>query len=407
MIFHFIPKVYQFGFRKNKSTAAALTTVLDDVISQLNNLEYSLVAYLDFKKAFDTINHKILINKLEKAGLGPNLIALIKNYLSNRKQKTRLFTETSTLETVGIGVPQGSTVGPLMFIVYINDLCTVLQNCNHCMYADDTVLYCSNVSRKLVRKDLQMDIDRVQKWCDTNRLTLNVGKTKVMSFMSDHKREGCNRFRIYMKGSLIEEVDSYKYLGTILDNRLNGDPQYCKLMKNLGFKLATFSKIRKYLNTRAALTVYKSTILPVIDYNDYFQFLWSAEKNKKLQRAQNWGLRISFSGQRLNEAELHSAAKLDLLAARRICHLLNVMYYRSKKAKYLDGRKLPTRQFDKVKFRVINPGIRKAFRSPNYLGSQLWDMLPMETQTSPTIHKFKAKITRHVTGGLFENFKIK
>ena len=396
----------QFGFRKSKSTVAALTTILDDVISQLNNMEYSLVAYLDFKKAFDTINHKILINKLEKAGLGPNLIALIKNYLSGRKQKTKLFSEVSTLKPVEIGVPQGSTIGPLMFIVYINDLDTVLQKCNHCMYADDTVLYCSNASRKLVRKNLQMDVDRVQKWCDANRLTLNVTKTKVMSFMSDHRRKHCNKFKIYMKGTLIDEVENYKYLGTTLDNRLNGDPQYNKLLRSVGYKLATFSKIRKYLNTRAALTVYKSTILPIIDYNDYFQFLWNAEKTRKLQKIQNWGLRISLSGQRFNEIEMHSSARLDLLEIRRICHLLSVMYYRSKDARYLDGRRLPTRQFDKIKFKVINPGVKKAFKSPNYLGSRLWDLLPRDTQASPTIHQFKAKIAHHVEDGLFTDFKI-
>ena len=124
----------QFGFRKNKSTTGALTTILDDIISQLNNSKYSLVAYLDFQKAFDTINHEILINKLRDAGLGKNLLALISNYLNGRKQRTKLFSNLSTLMPVVTGVPQGSTIGPLMFIVYINDLSTVLQRCKSYMY---------------------------------------------------------------------------------------------------------------------------------------------------------------------------------------------------------------------------------------------------------------------------------
>ena len=188
----------QFGFRKNKSTTGALTTILDDIISQLNNSKYSLVAYLDFQKAFDTINHEILINKLRDAGLGKNLLALISNYLNGRKQRTKLFSNLSTLMPVVTGVPQGSTIGPLMFIVYINDLSTVLQRCKSCMYADDTVIYCGSTSRKIARKDLQKDIARVQKWCESNRLTLNVSKTKIMSFMSDHKRKECNQAKIYM-----------------------------------------------------------------------------------------------------------------------------------------------------------------------------------------------------------------
>ena len=234
------------------------------------------------------------------------------------------------------------------------------------MYADDTVLYCSNVSNKTVCKNLQNDINKVQQWCDTNRLTLNVAKTKIMSFMSDHRRKTCKGYRIYMKGVLIEEVDSYKYLGTFLDNKLNGETQYSKLTKNLGFKIRTFSRIRKFLNNRAALTIYKSTILPIIDYNDYFQFLWNNEKTRKLQKLQNWGLRVAFSGEKLNEVELHDSAGIGPLNIRQICHLLNVMYHRSKDVKYLDDRRLPTRQFDKVKFKVLNLNVKKAFLSPNY-----------------------------------------
>ena len=264
----------------------ALTTILDEIIVHLNDSEYSLVAYLDFKKAFDTINHKILINKLENAGVGHNFIVLIQNYLSNRGQRTRLDSSVSTLMPVGTGVPQGSTIGPLMFIIYINDLVNVLQNCKSCMYADDTVLYCGNVSEKAVRKDLQKDINRVQEWCDTNRLTLNVSKTKIMPFMSDHKRKKFKKYKIYMKGV---QVENYKYLGIMLDNRLSGELQYNKLSKNLGFKLRTFSKIRKYMNVRAALAVYKATILPIIDYNDYYQFLWNNDKTDKLQKTPKMG----------------------------------------------------------------------------------------------------------------------
>ena len=107
-----------------------------------------------------------------------------------------------------------------------------------------------------------------------NQLTLNVDKTKIMTYMSGHNWRSYRQFRFYLKGILVEEVDSYKYVGTVLDNRLSGEIQYNKLLRNLGFKLKTFGKIRRYLTTKASIMVYKSTILPIIDYNDYFQFLW-------------------------------------------------------------------------------------------------------------------------------------
>ena len=140
----------QFGFRNSRSTSGALSTILDNILYQLNNAEFSVVAYLDFQKAFDTINHKIIITKLENAGLGQNSLKLLQNYLSNRKQKTKIHSGISSIKSITVGVPQGSTIRPLMFIVYINDLSKVLQSCKSCMYADDTVLYCGSVNRKLV-----------------------------------------------------------------------------------------------------------------------------------------------------------------------------------------------------------------------------------------------------------------
>ena len=118
----------QNGFRKGKSTSCALTNFLDDVILNINSSKTNIVAYLDFQKAFDTINHNILLNKLMAAGMSDKLLKLLGNYLTNRKQKTVEHNTLSGLEDVNIGVPQGSTIGPVMFIAYIKDLPDVLEN---------------------------------------------------------------------------------------------------------------------------------------------------------------------------------------------------------------------------------------------------------------------------------------
>ena len=395
----------QNGFRKGKSTSSAMAKYLDDVLDGLNESHTCIAAYLDVRKAFDTINHHRLLNKLRAAGIGDTLCSLLENYLSNRKQKTKLYGSLSNLESVSIGVPQGSTVGPLMFIIYINDLPGVLDYAKPLMYADDTVIYLSGLNNKEVRKNLQCDLNNVEKWCKVNKLSLNISKTKIMTFMSDHKRKMCPKFRFYMKGKVVDEVDSYKYLGTYIDNRLNGNVQYTKTLQLLGLKLRTFGRIRRFLNGAAALTVYKSMILPLLDYNDHFQVLWNVSKLSKLQKLQNWGLRIVYSDRvpRLTEEEMHSAANLTHLKYRRIHHLVNIMYHRSKSEKYLDNRDLPTRQFVKVKFKVINPNIKSAFKSPNYFGAQLWDMLPLDVQTAPTYSIFKYKVKIHITAGIYNN----
>ena len=393
----------QNGFRKGKSTSSALAEFLDDTIAELNSSKISVAAYLDFQKAFDTIDHDILLSKLSKSGIGAKVLKLLKNYLSNRQQKTMLFGTSSSLLPIKIGVPQGSTIGPTMFIVYINDLPDVLKSSKALMYADDTVIYNAGERRKTVRKSLQADLSEVQKWCTNNKMSLNVKKTKIMSFMSDYKRKKHDKFKFYMHGNVIEEVDTYKYLGTTIDNRLKGDAQFSKLSQSLGFKIRTFSRIRKFLTGKAALTVYKSTILPIIDYSDHFQMLWNKDKLDKIQKLQNWGLRVVYCKTipPPNENELHRAAGIQLLKYRRITHMLSIMYHRAKVNEYLDVRDIPTRQFDKIKFKVIAPVIKVAFKSPNYLGAQLWDLLPIDTQTAGSYAVFKHKVQKHITAGLF------
>ena len=227
----------QNGFRKGKSTGSAMAKLLDDVASSLNESKICLAAYLDVQKAFDTVNNNILLTKLRASGIGDNLCSLLQNYLSNRKQKTKLHNTVSDTKNIRIGVPQGSIIGPIMFIIYINDIPDVLNNSEALMYADDTVLYTADACKKVVRKKLQGDLASIEKWCLKNRLSLNVSKTKIMTFMSDHKRKTMPKFKFYMKGSPIEEVESYKYLGTNLDNRLSGDLQFPKQPKLLALSL--------------------------------------------------------------------------------------------------------------------------------------------------------------------------
>ena len=233
-----------------------MSKFIDDVVHDINESKTNIVAYLDFKKAFDTINHEVLMRKLEHCGIGESLLKLLRNYLMCRKQKVKPFNNTSGLNEVKIGVPQGS------IIVYINDLPKVLKDAKCLMYADDTVIYYGHKNVKKARKTLQADLCKVHNWCAANRLTLNVQKTKFMTFMSDHKRKNnTNEFRLFMKGNPLEEVENYKYLGTDIDNKLNGDTQFTKLLKTVGLRIRTFGKIRRFLTEKSALTVYKSTIL--------------------------------------------------------------------------------------------------------------------------------------------------
>ena len=137
----------QNGFTKNKSTTNALSILLDDVLRAMAQGCATLALFLDFKKAFDTINHAILLEKLARSGVGPRGVSLIKNYLDNRQQRTTINGQVSSLREIVTGVPQGSSLGPLLFLIYINDLPHALSDTGTILFADDTVLYSSGTDR--------------------------------------------------------------------------------------------------------------------------------------------------------------------------------------------------------------------------------------------------------------------
>ena len=172
----------QNGFRKNCSTLNSIVNLTNDVFESINNGEYTIAAFIDLKKAFDTVNHKILLKKLYYAGIRNNTWKWIENYLHNRVQKTFCNGIKSENGYVTFGVPQGSILGPLFFLIYINDIQNVLDNNSYQLYADNTVIYCSNKSKDLAENKLQNLIEKFSKWCSQNALTINIKKTKVMAF---------------------------------------------------------------------------------------------------------------------------------------------------------------------------------------------------------------------------------
>ena len=137
--------------------------------------------FIDFRKAFDCVNHDILISKLKLTNLGPNTIAWFHNYLTNRLQKVLANGIQSSQRVIKQGVPQGSTLGPLFYIAYANDIPNDLRN-QVTLYADDTVIYTSSKSETNLQRKLQMDMKELSQWCQDNKLTINTDKTKLMIF---------------------------------------------------------------------------------------------------------------------------------------------------------------------------------------------------------------------------------
>ena len=209
-----------------------------------------------------------MCGKLKSLGLDDVTLKWFNSYLSNRSQCVKLNNLISTTLPITYGVPQGSILGPILFSLYINDIATIV-NCGIVLYADDTVIYHNN------KNILQQNLKIVSDWCNNNLLTTNVKKshwmkTKICSKKDDDENQNGASFQIM--NDMLTEVNLYKYLGLNIDNNLNFQQHHKKLTLAVHLKLNHFRKIRGFINKKAAILIYKCTILLILEYADFLVF---------------------------------------------------------------------------------------------------------------------------------------
>ena len=214
---------HQFGFRELHSTATALLDCTNDWYINMDRKLFNLIVFIDLKKAFDTVNHQILLDKLSLHGIKGNAYSLLKSYLTDRTQKCEVNGSISSERNIKCGVPQGSILGPLFFLLYINDLPSCLDQTKPRLFADDTNITAAGNSLNEVEDAVNSDLERLRKWLITNKLSLNVAKTK---FMLIGTKPILNKISdkqpiINIEDKQIEQVSESKILGVILDQHLS------------------------------------------------------------------------------------------------------------------------------------------------------------------------------------------
>ena len=381
----------QNGFRKGFSTVTAVADLTDSLFSAINKSEITLSVFVDLRKAFDTVSHDILCKKIEKYGVRSNVNEWCRSYLTGRSQKTLANNNKSDECSIKYGVPQGSVLGPLFFILYVNDLQQALKNINVQMYADDTVIYLSGQNVTTIAEKLQLGLSRLNGWCLANKLTLNPSKTKMMTFGTRHSIKKANHCHLSLAGVQIQKVSTFKYLGFTLDSTLSFKMQVSDTISKIMHKKIMLSKIMPFLNNDVALLIYKSMILPYFDYCDVIYNCANADGLEKLQRLQNKCLKICLNLHQLhNTINVHREAKCAYLEVRRKVHTCNFMYKRQAKLNLLDLRDIHTRQHDAPLFKVPHPNNEAFKRSVLYYGANTWNNLPTATRLIRDYLPFKA-----------------
>ena len=265
LIIHEILFYNQFGFQKNNSSSHSMIEISESIKETIDEGKFGCGIFIDLKKAFDTVNHKILLTKLEHYGVRGSILKWFESYLTDRKQYVFLNGVKSDVASMSCGVPQGSVLGPLLFLLYINDLPNISCKLIFFLFADDTNIYYESNDLKEIEKIVNQELKHLSEWLNVNRLALNVKKTNFVIFRSNRKPANHN-VTLILNRKALEQKDHVKYLGIYMDQHLNWKYQISHVSKKVSRGVGILSKLRHFLNSKLLCNIYYCLVYSYLSY---------------------------------------------------------------------------------------------------------------------------------------------
>lgn len=326
---HNVISKYQYGFQKSKSTEQALLYIKDKIITNIENRKFTIGLFLDLKKAFDSIDHNILLNKLERYGIRGVAGNLLKSYLTKRKQFVQINSTSSDVLELKQGVPQGSKLGPLLFIVYVNDIINIKGSQELVMYADDTNVFFTSDDIVKLHSLVNVYLEQLSNWLLDNRLQLNASKTNYMIFRPCNKKVE-KEISIIFNGTKLNRVTEQKFLGVWFQEQLSWNTHIAHLCTELSKSIGIIYRISHLIPLWLKQNLYNALIYSKLCYGILVWGTTTKTNYNKLIVLQKRILRIylDYHGYYANLSTSPLFAEYSMLRADQIYHLkvLNTIY---------------------------------------------------------------------------------
>ena len=257
----------QSGFRQQHSTETALLSSTNEWLFNMDRGLLSGVLFLDLKKAFDTIDHHILLSKLELYGIKGTSLKWFESYVSGRSQICSVNSKMSAARQIKCGIPQGSNLGPILFLLYINDLPNCLETTKANLFADDTSLSCEGFSPYEIETKLNKDIENVHRWLTANKLSLNMEKSEFMIIGSRRRLASIENSPVLtLGGNNIKRVYQKKTLGMILDDQLKWNKHNEMQCKTISNNIALLKRAKLFVNRDSLIKIFNALVWPHFNY---------------------------------------------------------------------------------------------------------------------------------------------